>query len=80
MGVCVCEWERVGGRMLCKPWSCQNRWEMGRAAACEGRVGRWRRMNPPRGYFLKGAVRFEQEKVVVGYFSTGCVSAKDAVF
>lgn len=61
VSVCVNE-SVVGGVVLCKPWSCQNRWEMGRAAACEGRDGCLRRVNSPRGLFWKGAARVEKER------------------
>ncbi len=63
--VCVCVLKRVGWGVLGKPWSCQNRWEMGRAAGWKGCAGCWRRRNPAQGYFWKGAMRLVQKKGLV---------------
>lgn len=76
MSVCVNESRRGG-----KPWSCQNRWEMGRAAGCEGCVGCWRRMNPALGLLLErgSEIRAKKKRWWWDLFSSGCISAEDAV-
>lgn len=50
--------------MLCKPWSCQNRWEMEDGKGCRLRGMCWllEEDESAPGYFWKGAVRLEPKK------------------
>lgn len=59
--------------MLCKPWSCQNRWEMEDGKGCRLRGMCWRLEEDESapGYFWKGAVRLEPKKsgsVIYSFF------------